>query len=271
MLALAADEASKDPAFQDAYVADLNRFARQLPRPRAVVVLSAHGLSQTGAVVVSAAARPMLSYDFRGFPEELYGIQYPCAGEPELARRIAEQLTEAQFKTSLESRTALDHGVWVPLKILYPDANVPVIQITMPYPTDPRYVLKMGRSLSELRREGILLIGSGGAVHNLQELQWHQKHGPGAEWAIEFDRWVHERLRDHDVEGLLEFEEDAPHGKRAHPTPEHFYPLFFAVGAALPGDHVVPIHEGFEYHSLSMFSFAMSQPPSTPTSGPVLH
>ncbi len=251
---------------EDEYTQELQRFGASLaPRPRAIVIVSAHGLSSPPVVELHAAEKPKLIYDFRGFPGELYLVEYPCPGAPDLAATLASRLSEAGFESAIETSGGLDHGVWVPLKIAFPAANIPVLQITMPYPAQPEQVLKLGRVLAPLRDEGVLVIGSGGMVHNLSKLVWHQKHGPAEPWALEFDRWVCERLEARDVQALIHFEEEAPHGRLAHPEPEHFFPLFFTLGASAPGDRLHFIYRGFQYASLSMTSFALL-PPEAPGS-----
>jgi 4,5-DOPA dioxygenase extradiol len=247
----------------DDYTHALRAYAEKLPsKPKAIVVVSAHGLSKDRTVEINAAERPRLVYDFRGFPEALYQLEYPCPGSPQLAVRMASLLTEAGFQPVLNKSSGLDHGVWIPLKIAFPEADIPVVQVSMPYPSQPELVLKMGKALSGLRDEGVLLVGSGGIVHNLGELVWHEKNGTPAPWAREFDAWVRNRLERKDVASLCDFEEGAPSSRMAHPSPEHFYPLFFTVGASAYGDSFRSIYEGIQYSSLSMSCFALEAPAS---------
>jgi 4,5-DOPA dioxygenase extradiol len=208
-------------------------------------------------IEINAASAPRIAHDFRGFPGELYQMEYPCPGAPELAVRIATLVASAGFEASLEKDSFLDHGVWIPLRILFPEANVPTVQVSLPHPSQPERVLKLGHALASLRDEGVLLVGSGGLVHNLEELVWHQKEGPGAPWAVEFDEWVRARLTERDVIELCGFEEGAPHARRAHPTTEHFYPLFFALGASCPGDGLEILYQEIQYSTLSMTCFAL--------------
>ena len=252
MLALAEDE----------YTAALKQFAVSLPeKPKAIVVVSAHGTSETDLTEISVGNKCALNYDFGGFPGELYRLEYPCPGSPELSARIAALLSDAGLSTALSSTARLDHGVWIPLRVAFPEATIPVVQVSMPYPTEPQTILKMGKALSTLREEGVLLIGSGGIVHNLEHLVWHGKGNTAETWAVEFENWVKEKLVRKDVEGLLHFRDDAPHANLAHPTPEHFYPIFFTIGASLAGEQAFPIFEGFQYGSLSMLCFALKSPP----------
>ncbi len=262
MLALAETSGPDADPFAEA----LHRFAKTLPRPDAIIVVSAHGTSpaegaaaQSPLVEISIGHRNSVEYDFGGFPGELYQLTYPAPGAPELSARIASLLADAGFQTSLNSNWRLDHGVWVPLRIAFPSADIPVIQVSLPYPGDPRLTLKLGRALAPLRLENCLLIGSGGGVHNLGELNWAAKSSTRAEpWAVEFEDWVIENLQRKDVETLLHFENEAPSAARAHPTPEHFFPIFFPIGATLPKDEAVVIHRGIEYGTLSMLTVALS-------------
>jgi 4,5-DOPA dioxygenase extradiol len=251
----------------DKYTQALHAYCAMLPeRPKAIVIVSAHGLSQGdprgqgGMVEINASQQPRIFHDFRGFPGELYKIDYPCPGAPELAAGIAARLADQGFATSLDRTRMLDHGVWIPLRIAFPNADVPVVQITMPYPSRPETVLKLGKALAPLRQEGVLLVGSGGIVHNLGRLVWHGKEGAVASWAQEFDDWVFDRLREKDVGALCAFEEEAPTAKLAHPEPEHFYPLFFTLGASLAGDELRAIHREIQYSTLSMSCFALEGP-----------
>jgi 4,5-DOPA dioxygenase extradiol len=244
----------------DEYARALHAFGRRLPRPRGIVVVSAHGTSHPDELVeVSIGHSTMLEYDFRGFPGELYQVEYPAPGDPDLSARVAALLSAGGFQASLSTTTRLDHGVWVPLRLAFPEADIPVVQVSMPYPGDPRLVLKLGKALAELRRDGILLVGSGGGVHNLSELQWHAKSGAAEPWALEFEEWALALIRQKNVETLLEFADESPVAARAHPTPEHFYPIFFTIGAALPGDEPAVLHRGVEYGTLSMLTFALEQ------------
>jgi 4,5-DOPA dioxygenase extradiol len=250
MLALADDD----------FTESLRRFAEHLPeKPQAIVVVSAHGTSNDHSVEVTAGTRNHLVYDFKGFPGELYQMEYPCPGAPELAVKIAGLLSSAAFEVSLDTSGGLDHGVWIPLRLMFPEADIPVIQIATPLRADAAQLLKIGKALAPLRNEGVLLMGSGGAVHNLRELQWHQKNAQAQPWAAEFERWLIKTLIKKDVDALIHFAEEAPQAALAHPTSEHFLPILFTVGSALSGDQAIPIYEGVQYETLSMLSFALSE------------
>jgi len=235
----------------DDYTRALHRWARGRPRPRAIVVVSAHG-EAPAPLRVSAGERPSLIYDFYGFPPELYRLTWPAPGEPELAGEIAATLADAGHRPVLDRSRGWDHGVWVPLRLMYPDADVPVVEISLPVPRTPELLLSIGTALAPLRDRDVLLFGSGGVVHNLRRL------GAGPEvagWALSFDRWVGERLLDLDVPSLCRYETAAPHADLAVPTTEHFDPLFFTLGSARPTERVLGVYEGFAYASLSLRSF----------------
>jgi 4,5-DOPA dioxygenase extradiol len=238
----------------------LGRFGASLPRPRAVVVLSAHWEAQA-PLRVTAAERPTLLYDFTGFPPELYDVRYPCPGDPQLAGEIATTLGG-----TLDSGRGLDHGAWVPLRHAFPSADIPVVEVSIPTGRSPKDLVRMGQRLAPLREQGVLLVGSGGIVHNLQRVRLEDKHAPVEGWANEFDTWVWARARTLDLGSLSTYSREAPHASLAVPTTEHFDPLFFVLGAARPGDRVSSIFEGFHHGNLSMRSFAVSQAASEASS-----
>jgi 4,5-DOPA dioxygenase extradiol len=243
----------------DAYTRALGAWARGRPRPRTIVVVSAHREAR-GPVRVNTASRPSLIYDFYGFPTPLYQLTYPAPGAPDLAHEVAEALDGAGVETSLDAMRGWDHGVWVPLRLLYPAADVPVVQVSLPVPRTPELLLTMGRALAPLRERGVLLFGSGGVVHNLGMLRWDGDGGAPEPWAEAFDSWVRDRLLSLDVEALREWEARAPHGELAAPTSEHFDPLLFVLGARTDRDRVEDVYEGFRYGSLSLRSFALATP-----------
>jgi Uncharacterized conserved protein len=238
--------------YQDA----LERFGRE-QRPEAIVVVSAHWESGD-TVRISSAAKHRLIYDFGGFPGELYELKYEAAGDPELARRIDGMLRDADVPSELDAVRGLDHGVWVPLRLIYPKADVPVVELSIPTTRSPAELLRIGELLSPLRSEGVLILGSGGIVHNLRRLDWRHRDGPAEEWALDFDRWFGAKLEAWDIEGLLRYQRTAPSAALAVPTNEHFHPVFVALGAAGERGRIDSIHEGFKYGTLSMRSFAVA-------------
>jgi 4,5-DOPA dioxygenase extradiol len=199
---------------------------------------------------VTSSPNPKTIHDFSGFPKELYEIRYPAPGDPALAREVARRLG-----ADLDPRRGLDHGAWVPLRHLFPNADVPVDQVSLPPGGD---VLAMGRALAELRNDGVLLVGSGGAVHNLGDLDLANEEGPPVPWADAFDRWAADRVAALDGASLSRWETLGPDAARAHPTSEHWRPILFTVGAALPGDRVETLHQSFRYGTLSLRTFALT-------------
>jgi 4,5-DOPA dioxygenase extradiol len=235
---------------ETAWGAALRVFAAGIPRPKAIVVVSAHW-EEWGPVRVTSSAKPETIHDFSGFPAPLYEIEYPAPGEPALAAGIVGLLHGAGLSAERDPRRGLDHGAWVPLRLLAPDAGVPVVAVSLQRPRTPAAVLAAGRALAPLRDDGILLLGSGGMVHNLGLLEWEERGAPPPAWAAEFETWVRGGLAAGDAEALLGYREGAPQALRAHPTTEHFDPLFFGLGAA-EGDPVRSVYEGFEMGSLSL-------------------
>ncbi|WP_079227019.1 DODA-type extradiol aromatic ring-opening family dioxygenase [Pseudomonas putida] len=221
--------------------------ANALPRPKAIVVVSAHWESRE--LLVTSGAQPETWHDFYGFPPALYAVQYPAPGEPALASQVSELLNAAGLPARLDAQRPFDHGAWVPLSLMYPDAGLPVIQVSLPSQMGPALQIKVGQALAGLRREGILLIGSGSITHNLGELDWHAGPDVIEPWALAFRDWVVERLKADDQAALLDYRKQAPFAARNHPSDEHLLPLFFALGA---GDRFGIVHQGFTLGALGM-------------------
>jgi len=203
----------------------------RLPRPGAVLMVSAHW--NTRAPAVSGASRPQTIHDFGGFPEPLYRIRYPALGAPRVAQRVQDLLAEQGIAAGIDPERGLDHGAWVPLLHLYPKADVPVLQLSVQAQRDARHHLALGAALAPLAAEGVLIVGSGHMTHNLGE--WMRGGSAPSPRTTAFRDWVHERLLAGDSEALLDWAQAAPHAAFAHPTPEHFLPLFVALGAAGEG------------------------------------
>jgi 4,5-DOPA dioxygenase extradiol len=225
-------------------------------RPAAVAVVSAHW-EERQPVRVGSTERNETLHDFGGFAAELYAIRYPAPGDPWLAANIASRLEKSGIPAQVEPDRPLDHGAWVPLRFLFPDADVPVVEVSLPRPRHPELVSRMGAVLSPLRDDGVLLLGSGGGVHNLSAVALGERNAPSESWALEFDRWLADRVAARDLPALLAWRERAPHAALAHPTPEHLDPLLFAAGASRGDDRVEVLHEGIEYRTLSTRTFAL--------------
>lgn len=235
----------------------LSELGRQLGQPSAIVVVSPHWMTQ--GVEISATERPETVHDFGGFPRALYALQYPAPGTPELAVRIQHRLREQGIPARLDPHRGLDHGAWVPLLHLYPSADVPTLQVSLPLDSPEQSVYALGEALSPLAQEGVLLIGSGSLTHNLQEVQMHQSPDHAASYAAEFSSWVRQAVLEGDISRLLQTLSIAPHAARAHPTTEHFLPLLFAVGAAPRYRQATVLEGGILHGVLSMESYVFAQ------------
>ena len=221
------------------------------PRPTGLVVVSAHWETPGGFRLTSAAV-PGVMHDFGGFPAELYTLDYPAPGAPELARRAQALLTEAGLTADLDPRRPLDHGAWGPLRHLHPGADLPVVQLSLPLPRRPDLLRAAGRALAPLREQGVQLIASGGLVHNLRLLDWDREDGPPRPWAQAFQAWVDARLASGDTRELDRWTE-APGARESVPTSEHLDPLFVVLGAAAGAAEL--LHRGWQLGSLSLASY----------------
>lgn len=234
----------------------LAAFAVETPSPRGIVVLSAHWSAPTPVRVTSSPTSRIL-HDFIGFPRALLAMEYGCPGDPVLAAEVARLLEDGGVSASMDPDRGLDHGAWIPLRLAYPEARVPVVQISLPRTSAPILVRRMGAALAPLRRTSVLLVGSGGIVHNLRLARLAAADGPVDGWARSFDEWIRERvgLRDHG--GIAAFRQVAPHAGLAAPTSEHLDPIHFVLGAELPGDRIQDVYQGFQHGNVSLRSFAM--------------
>jgi 4,5-DOPA dioxygenase extradiol len=221
-----------------------------VPRPKAIVAVSAHWNTEQPAV--SVATRPETIHDFYGFPDALYRLHYDAPGAPELAQRVAA-LTGA-----VPAQYGLDHGAWVPALLAWPEADIPIFQLSVQPYMNPAHHIALGRKISSLRDEGILVLGSGSATHNLRRLKRGAHDAPPEPWAKAFDDWVAETVEKGDEEALANYREQAPHARDAHPTDEHFLPLHVAFGAAGKGAHGRPLHRSFTSANLSMAAYTFN-------------
>lgn len=237
----------------------LLELGKTLPRPTAIIVVSAHWES-LGGVVVSLAAQPETIHDFGGFPAALFELQYPAPGAPEVASRAATLLEAAGFAVQRSASRGLDHGAWVPLSLTFPDADIPTAQVSLPRGASPAEHERMGRALGRLREEGVLIIGSGSLTHNLQEFSGGPIDAAVPSWVSEFAEWMHGRLQEGQREPLLDYRAQAPFAARNHPTEEHLSPLFVALGAAGAGARVERLHASYQYRVLAMDTIAFFSP-----------
>ncbi len=227
---------------------------------RGIVLMSPHWMARGPAVMTNPA--PATWHDFGGFPAALYQLQYPAPGAPDLAQTVLTQLADAGITAQADAQRPLDHGAWVPLMHLYPQAGVPVVQVALPAGYGPKEVFAMGQALAGLRAQGVLVVGSGSMTHNLGEF-----FGGGREpapYVLAFSRWVESAVLRGDRTALLNYRELAPHAHRAHPSEDHFLPIFFALGAAgWGGDAPLQtdwISREVMYSMLAMDAFALSAP-----------
>jgi 4,5-DOPA dioxygenase extradiol len=235
----------------------LSGYAAELGRPRAILIASAHW--ETAAPRLTASARPETIHDFGGFPPALYRMRYAAPGEPALAERAAGLLREAGLAADLDARRGLDHGAWVPLSLIFPAADIPVVQLSLQSHLDAAHHYRMGEALRPLRDDGVLIVGSGSLTHNLMLLQRGAPEDvPPPDWAIAFEQWIADRVAAGDVAALLDWRAQAPNAAAAHPTDEHFLPFFVALGAALPEERGTRVHHSHTYAALAMDAYAFS-------------
>ena len=234
----------------------LDALGRALPRPRAVLVASAH--FDRRQPTLTAGARPRTVHDFGGFPEALYRIDYPAHGAPDLASEAQALLRAGGVDAALDAGHGFDHGVWVPLLRMFPGADVPVVALSIDSRADAATHYRVGRALAPLARDGVLVLGSGGYSHNLGELAWHATDAATPAWASEFTDWLRARLVAGEVEQALAWSALAPNAQRNHPTTEHLMPLFVAWGAGGEGAIGRSLHHGWEMASLAMDAFAFA-------------
>jgi 4,5-DOPA dioxygenase extradiol len=239
----------------DDHAAALLSFGRKHLNSRAILTISAHWQISRPLRVTAWDSMPLV-YDFGGFPDALYQIQYPAPGDPGLAARISSSLRAEDQDTTFDTVRGLDHGAWVPARLAWPEATIPVLQLSFPFLSPPE-LFQLGRALRPLRDDGILIACTGGIVHNLSRVRMADKNAPVDFWAAEFDSWVAEQVAARKLEKLFDYRRTAPHARLSVPTTEHFDPLFIALGAAWPDDPIDTIFEGFHHGNLSMRSFSM--------------
>jgi len=224
-----------------------------LPSPRAILCVSAHWC--TAGPAVTGARVPEQIYDFYGFPQQLYDQVYDARGDEALAGQVASLLQQAGYPTAVDSRRGLDHGAWIPLKLMYPDASIPVLQLSIQPHRDPAWHLQLGRALASLRDQGVLILASGSLTHNLYELRGQPVDTPPPDWVREFAHWMNRKLEARDTDALLEAMRQAPSANENHPTTEHLLPLYVALGAAGTDWHAVALHRSYTHGILAMDAF----------------
>lgn len=229
----------------------LRQLGRDIGRPRAIVSVTAHWCTREPRV--SAAGYPTTMYDFGGFPDELYSLSYRAPGDPVLADRIAALLGMKGIACGKDMSRGLDHGTWVPLMLMYPEADIPVVQLSVQPHLSPAHHAATGNAIQSLRDESILVIASGSATHNLKDFFGRSLDSEPLPYAREFSEWLQDAITGDRRDELLDYVNAGPHAIRNHPTPEHFLPLFVAMGTGGSG---TVIHESFTYGAISMAAFS---------------
>jgi 4,5-DOPA dioxygenase extradiol len=230
------------------YTRTLEALGRRLDRPRALLCISAHWMTE--GTWITHQARPRTIHDFYGFPKPLFEVQYPAPGDPELAEDIRARVTDIRINLD-DEQWGLDHGAWAILRHMFPDADVPVLQLSLHMERDARFHYVAGRALAKLRELGVLIVGSGNIVHNLRLIKWDDAAEPYP-WAAEFDTWVAGKLAARDDAALVHDAAASEAGQLAIPTPEHWYPFLYALGAADPAERAETLYDGIQNASISM-------------------
>ncbi|MCI2419519.1 dioxygenase [Saccharopolyspora sp. K220] len=227
---------------------ELTDWSAELPRPTAILIISAHW--EEAPLTLGATTTAPLVYDFWGFPERFYQVTYEAPGAPQLAAKVRGLLRSTGTPLRDDPVRGLDHGAYVPLAEMYPDADIPVLQISMPT-LAPEELLRLGGKLAPLRDEGVLIIGSGFFTHNLSGMDRSDRDAAAQAWSSEFDDWGRRVIAERDVDSLIDFENKAPAARLAHPTSDHLVPLFVSLGASLDrGDQPRAVIEGY-WHGLA--------------------
>jgi len=225
----------------------LARLAADMPRPQAIVIVSAHW--ESAELLVNGNPLPETWHDFGGFPPALFAVQYPAKGMPVMAQHVVDLLAASGLPARIDQNRPMDHGVWVPLSLMYPQADIPVVQVSLPSRMGPALQTRVGKALAGLREEQVLVIGSGSITHNLRELDWHAGPESVEPWAKAFRDWMIEKLVADDDDPLHDYRRLAPNAVRNHPSDEHLLPLYFARGA---GGKFSAAHQGFTMGALGM-------------------
>ncbi len=223
---------------------------KALRAPRAILLLSAH--FEAPVATITSGLAPGTIHDFGGFPEALYELRYPAPGDPELAEAVRQLLEAAGIPVEADAKRGFDHGAWVPLLLMYPQADVPLVQLSIDVRQGPGYHYRLGKLLEPLRDDGVMIIGSGSATHNLREFFRRPEGAESPDWVSQFNEWLADAVSAHRVDDLLQYRERGPHAVRNHPTEEHYMPLLGALGAARSGEQHSRVHHSYSHGVLSM-------------------
>jgi 4,5-DOPA dioxygenase extradiol len=226
----------------------LGELGNELPRPKGILCVSAHWM--TDGTWVTQMRNPRTIHDFYGFPQELFDVEYPSPGSPELADRIRDEVEKPEIRAD-DNKWGIDHGTWSVLKHMYPAADIPVLQVSLDLSQPPQYHFGLGEQLKKLRGESVLIVGSGNIVHNLRRISFADD-APPYDWAVEFDAWVKEKIAGGDYRAIVNDAMQSAAGRLSIPTPEHWFPLLYTLGASDDGDQLQFEYEGMENASISM-------------------
>jgi 4,5-DOPA dioxygenase extradiol len=233
----------------------LSGLGASLPRPDAILVISAH--HDEGGAVISLADAPETIHDFGGFPQALFDMRYPAPGAPALAREVVELLGQAGIEVTADPSRGLDHGAWVPLMLGWPEADVPVTQLSISSAHPPEWHYRLGEALRPLRDKNILIMGSGSLTHNLRAIfaEGRDHDAPTPAWVSDFADWIKDRFDADDANAVVNLLFRAPHARENHPTPDHILPLFAAMGAGGAGAGAKRLHHSYTYGVLAMDAY----------------
>lgn len=238
---------------ENPFTQSLATLGKNLSKPKAILVISAHWM--TDGTWVTEMATPKTIHDFYGFPDELHAYQYPAPGSPEVARLVRESITSPQIHGDV-NEWGFDHGTWTVLKHMYPAADIPVLQLSLDLSKPPEYHFKLGEQIAKLRDQGVLILGSGNIVHNLR-LTRREENAKPHEWATEFDEWIKKKLEDRDFGSIVKNSMDSAAGRLSVPTPDHFYPLHYVIGASDKNDKLNFEFEEIQSAAISMRCFKL--------------
>lgn len=240
----------------NAFTRSLRTLGEKIERPQAVLVVSAHWLTQGGSYV-STNPDPETIHDFGGFPDELFQVQYRAPGAPGKAKEVVANVTSV--KVHEDHEMGLDHGTWTILKHIFPKADIPVFQLSIDWGKSTAYHYALAQELRALRDKGVMIIGSGNIVHNLGRVKWNESDPAPYDWNIEFDRFVKENVASGDHQALVDYEKLGAVARMAHPTNDHYLPLLYTVGVRDKSDQLSEIYAGLEMGSISMRSFLLQR------------
>lgn len=237
------------------YTKTLNRLGAALPKPKAILTISAHWI--TNGTWVTEAAKPETIHDFGGFPQALFDVQYPAPGSPEIAKLVQDTILNPKVQGD-QSQWGLDHGAWSVLRHMYPLADIPVLQLSIDMRQPAEYHMNLGQQLSKLRDKGVLILGSGNLVHNLRQIRWEADAKP-FDWAVEFDEWIKNKIVNGDFNSAIKDFHTTTAGKLSVPTLDHYLPLHYILGASDTKDQLKFEYEEMQNGSISMRSFSLGR------------